>query len=71
MAAKEHFNYLGITKLATLNFLTNYGLSDSLKEAFPNINTSLIYTISIPNEIYNYSSWNVSSRIYKWRWIFL
>ena len=29
MATKEHFNYQGITKLATLKNLTNFGLSDS------------------------------------------
>lgn len=54
MAAKEHFNYLGMTKLATLKNLTNYGLSYNLKEAFPDFNISLIDTISwkfrgIPN----------------------
>jgi heme/copper-type cytochrome/quinol oxidase subunit 2 len=38
MAKKEHFNYQGITKLATLKSLINYGLSDSLKEAFPDYN---------------------------------
>lgn len=46
MTAKEHFNYLGMKKLATLKNLTNYGLSDSLKEAFPDFNTYLIETIS-------------------------
>lgn len=45
MKAKEHFNYLGMKKLATLKNLTNYGLSDSLKEAFPDFNTYLIETI--------------------------
>jgi hypothetical protein len=42
MATKEHFNYLGMTKLATLKNLINYGLSDSLKQAFPDLNISLI-----------------------------
>jgi len=56
MATKEHFNYLGMTKLATLKNLTNYGLSDSLKQAFPDLNISLIDTISykfkgIPHEM--------------------
>ena len=46
MKAKEHFNYLGMKKLATLKNLTNYGLSDSLKEAFPDFNISLIDTMS-------------------------
>jgi hypothetical protein len=46
MAAKEHFNYLGMTKLATLKNLINYGLSDSLIEAFPYFNVFLINTIS-------------------------
>ena len=46
MATKEHFNYQGITKLATLKNLTNFGLSDSLKEAFPDFNISLIDTMS-------------------------
>uniref|UniRef100_UPI002A83693A LAGLIDADG endonuclease n=1 Tax=Pappia fissilis TaxID=1040649 RepID=UPI002A83693A len=46
MATKEHFNYQGMTKLATLKNLTNFGLSDSLKEAFPDFNISLIDTMS-------------------------
>lgn len=46
MATKEHFNYQGMTKLATLKNLTNLGLSDSLKESFPYFNISLIDTIS-------------------------
>jgi uncharacterized protein YfkK (UPF0435 family) len=46
MATKEHFNYQGMTKLATLKNLTNLGLSDSLKEAFPDFNISLIDTMS-------------------------
>ena len=45
MATKEHFNYQGITKLATLKDLTNYGLSDSLKKAFPDLNINLIDTM--------------------------
>lgn len=54
MKTKEHFYYQGMTKLATLKNFTNYGLSDSLKEAFPDLNISLIDTISykfngIPN----------------------
>ena len=54
MVTKEHFNYQGMTKLATLKNLINFGLSDSLKESFPDINTSLIDTMSynfrgIPN----------------------
>jgi hypothetical protein len=44
MAAKEHFNYQGMTKLAALKNLTNLGLSDSLKEAFSDFNISLIDT---------------------------
>jgi uncharacterized protein YfkK (UPF0435 family) len=44
MATKEHFNYQGMIKLATLKSITNYGLSDSLKEAFPDLNVSLINT---------------------------
>ena len=56
MATKEHFNYLGLTKLATLKNLTNYGLSDSLKKTFPDLNISLIDTMSynfrgIPHEM--------------------
>ena len=35
LATKKHFNYQGMTKLATLKNLINLGLSDSLKEAFP------------------------------------
>ena len=46
MATKEHFNYQGMTKLATLKNLTNFGLSDNLKEAFPDFNISLIDTMS-------------------------
>lgn len=46
MATKEHFNYQGMTKLATLKNLTNFGLSDSLKEAFPDLDISLIDTMS-------------------------
>lgn len=49
MATKEHFNYQGMTKLATLKNLTNFGLSDSSlrkKEAFPDFNISLIDTMS-------------------------
>ena len=46
MATKEHFNYQGMTKLATLKNLINFGLSDSLKEAFPDFNISLIDTMS-------------------------
>jgi len=46
MATKEHFNYEGMRKLATLKNLTNFGLSDSLKEAFPDFNISLIDTVS-------------------------
>jgi hypothetical protein len=46
MATKEHFNYLGMTKLATLKELINFGLSDSLKKAFPDFNISLIDTMS-------------------------
>ena len=46
MATKEHFNYQGMTKLATLKNLTNFGLSVSLKEAFPDFNISLIDTKS-------------------------
>lgn len=45
MAEKEHFNYQGCfakTKLATLKNLINFGLSDSLKEAFPDFNIYLI-----------------------------
>lgn len=45
MATKEHFNYKGMTKLAALKNLTNLGLSESLKEAFPNFNISLIDTM--------------------------
>ena len=45
MATKEHFNSQGMTKLATLKNLINYGLSDSLKEAFPDFNISLIDTM--------------------------
>lgn len=44
IATKEHFNYQGMTKLATLKNLTNFGLSDSLKKAFPDFNISLIDT---------------------------
>ena len=50
MITKEHFNSQGMTKLATLKNLINFGLSDSLKEAFPDFNISLIETIS-----YNFS----------------
>ena len=46
MATKEHFNYQGMTKWAALKNLTNFGLSDSLKEAFPEFNISLIDTMS-------------------------
>lgn len=46
MATKEQFNYQGMTKLAALKNLTNLGLSDSLKEAFPDFNISLIDTMS-------------------------
>jgi hypothetical protein len=46
MATKEHFNYQGMTKLAALKNLTNFGLSYSLKEAFPDFNLSLIDTMS-------------------------
>ena len=46
MITKEHFNYQGMTKLATLKNLINFGLSDSLKEAFPDLDISLIDTIS-------------------------
>lgn len=45
LAEKEHFNYQGCfakTKLATLKNLINFGLSDSLKEAFPDFNIYLI-----------------------------
>ena len=56
MEKKEHFNYLGMTKLATLKNLTNYGLSDNLKISFPDLNISLIETMSynfieIPHEM--------------------
>lgn len=56
MKTKEHFNYQGLTKLATLKNLINYGLSDSLKKAFPELNISLIDIISyhfrgIPHEM--------------------
>ena len=51
MVTKEHFNYLGMTKLATLKNLTNYGLSDNLKKTFPDINNYLINKIS-----YNFGS---------------
>lgn len=64
MATKEHFNYQGMTKLAALKILTNLGLSDSLKEAFPDFNISLIDTMSY--NFRGYSSWNVGSRICKW-----
>jgi len=71
MANKNHFNYQGMTKLATLKILINFGLSDSLKEALPDFNIYLIYTMS-------YNFWgipllrrNVGSWICKWRWIFL
>jgi hypothetical protein len=47
MATKEHFNYQGMTKWAALKNLTNFGLSDSLKEAFPDFNISLIDTITM------------------------
>lgn len=55
MATKEHFNYQGITQLATLKDLTNYRLSDNLKKAFPDLNINLIDTVSynfkgIPHE---------------------
>jgi len=46
MATKEHFNLQGMKKLATLKNLTNFGLSDSLKEAFSDLDNSLIETIS-------------------------
>jgi hypothetical protein len=46
MATKEHFNYQDMTKWAALKNLTNLGLSDSLKEAFPEFNISLIDTMS-------------------------
>ena len=46
LATKEHFNYQGMTKLAKLKNLINYGLSDNLKEAFPDFNISLINTMS-------------------------
>jgi len=46
MATKEHFNYQGMTKWAALKNLTNFGLSYSLKEAFPDFNISLIDTMS-------------------------
>ena len=46
MATKEHFNSQGMTKLAKLKNLINYGLSDNLKEAFPDFNISLINTMS-------------------------
>jgi hypothetical protein len=46
MAIKEHFNYQGMKKLATLKNLINFGLSDSMKEAFPDFNISLIDTMS-------------------------
>ena len=57
MATKEHFNYQGMIKLATLKNLVNYGLSDSLKEAFPDLNVSLIDIINynfknIPHEMW-------------------
>jgi hypothetical protein len=45
-ATKEHFNYQGMTKRAALKILTTFGLSDSLKEAFPDFNISLIDTMS-------------------------
>ena len=48
---KEHFNYQGMTKLAALKKLINFGLCDSLKEAFPDFNISLIDTMS-----YNFRS---------------
>ena len=35
-----------MTQLATLKILINYGLSDNLKEAFPNFNISLIDSMS-------------------------
>ena len=57
MLVKEHFNYKGMTKLATLKNLTNYGLSDNLKKTFPDINNYLINKISynfgsIPHEMW-------------------
>jgi LAGLIDADG endonuclease/Cytochrome C oxidase subunit II, periplasmic domain len=42
MERKEHFNYQGMIKLATLKSLMNYGLSDDLKKVFPELKTSLI-----------------------------
>jgi hypothetical protein len=42
MARKEHFHFQGMTKLATLKNFINFGLSDSLKEAFPDLDLSLI-----------------------------
>jgi hypothetical protein len=56
MATKEHFNYQGMTKLATLKNLTNYGLNENLKKIFPDLNFSLIHTMSykfkgIPHEM--------------------
>jgi hypothetical protein len=56
MATKEHFNSLGLSKLATLKNLANYGLSESLKQIFPNLDVSLIDTVSynfmgIPHEM--------------------
>jgi len=57
MATKEHFNSLGLSKLATLKNLANYGLSESLKQIFPNLDVSLIDTVSynfmgIPHEMW-------------------
>jgi hypothetical protein len=59
MATKEHFNNQGMTKLATLKNLINFGLSDNLKEAFPDLDLSLIdqrsrsYNFSgIPHEMW-------------------
>jgi hypothetical protein len=56
MKSKDHFNYQGMTKIAKLKNLINFGLSDSLKEAFPDFNISLIDEIyynfrGIPHEM--------------------
>jgi uncharacterized protein YfkK (UPF0435 family) len=57
MKSKDHFNYQGMTKIAKLKNLINFGLSDSLKEAFPDFNISLIDEIyynfrGIPHEMW-------------------
>jgi hypothetical protein len=55
MAKKEHFNYQGIIKLVTLKSLTNYGLSDSLKEAFHPVGTDINISL-IDKKYYNFRS---------------